>query len=209
MTTRERMQIALTGGTPDITPYVIYPFMIDLADPRWQRLLDAGLGLAHFVYTVEEIEHGVTTETETRTEGGQCIGIMRKTTPVGTIQRVSRGGWRIEEWIKTPADYRVMQWIIEHTELAPHYDTYAEGEALVGDHGITMLECLRTPLMHIQVDYAGPEQFGLDISDEVEELFALYEAKKRLFLDKIRLVAAGPGNIVKLVENLSINLLGA
>ena len=210
MTTRDRLRIALTGGEPDITPLTIYRFMVpDLADARWQRMLDLGLGLSHFTYTVAEVEHGVTTTTTEQREGGHHYTVVRKETPIGTLRRVYRDGWRHEEWLKTPADYRIMHWIIEHTELVPTYANFAVAEDEVGDAGVTMIECLRTPMMHIMVDWAGVEQFGLDIADEVEELYALYAAKRRLFLEKIRLVAQGPGSIVKLVENLSVDLLGA
>jgi len=81
-------------------------------------------------------------------------------------------------------------------------------EEQAGDTGITVVFGGRTPAMSILVDYAGMERFALDVASEVEELFALYEAEKKLFLEWNRLIAAGPGRFVKWNENLTIDMIG-
>jgi hypothetical protein len=124
-----------------------------------------------------------------------------------------RGGWHEEEWVKEPRDYKVAQWIVEHTELRPRYERFAECEAVVGEQGVTVLTgsgnwLHRTPLMKINIDWAGTEQFCLDVALEVPELFALYEALRKQFLEEQRLIAAGPGRYVKWLENLTISMIG-
>ena len=62
--------------------------------------------------------------------------------------------------------------------------------------------------MSINVDWAGTQQFCLDVAMEVPELFDLYEARKKLILEEFRLIAEGPGRFVKIWENLTISMLG-
>jgi len=58
------------------------------------------------------------------------------------------------------------------------------------------------------VDWAGTEQFCMDLALELPELFELYEARKRLFLQETQLIARGPGRFVKWFENLTVGMLG-
>ena len=70
MNTRERLETALNGGTPDVTPYAIYDFIIDRNDPEWQKLLEAGLGVSQHIPVTEYVEHGVENGLDAREDGG-------------------------------------------------------------------------------------------------------------------------------------------
>lgn len=219
MTTRKNLIAALEGDTPERTPLSIYDWNLGaisaaqlaatMREDEWQRLLDQGLGVTSHCEILEAIEHGV--ETTAEAEGGRQV--IRKRTPAGEIRRVMRGGWHEEEWVKEPGDYKVVQWIVEHTELRPRYDRFAEHEDAVGDCGVTVITgsgnwMHRTPLMKINIDWAGTEQFCMDLALEVPELFDLYGALRKQFLEEQRLIAAGPGRYVKWLENLTISMIG-
>ena len=214
MTPREQITTALDGGTPDRTPLAIYDAFVD--DPNsdpWRRLFDRGLGICVNCAVLKSVEHGVKDTSEVRTEGDQCYRIFRKETPAGTLQRVTRNGWHYEDWIKTPRDYKIRQWIVEHTEILPQYDAFEAADAAVGNRGMVALMgagawAARTPAMSINVDWAGTQQFCLDLAQGVEELFDLYEAQKKQFMEMTRLIAEGPGRFVKWPENLTISMLG-
>jgi len=62
--------------------------------------------------------------------------------------------------------------------------------------------------MQILVDWAGTEKFCLDIAEGVEELFGLYQAMEKLFMQETRLIAAGPGPFVRWMENLTVSTMG-
>ena len=171
-------------------------------------MIDQGLGLFEHCGVVGHREHGVENIFEERREGNNHYRIYKKKTPVGTIQQVTLNGWHYEDLIKTPQDYKVMQWIVENTELTTHYDQFEKAEELAGDNGVAILSASRTPAMSINVDWAGTEQFCLDVAMELPELFDLYEARKKLILDEYRLIAEGPGKFVKIWENLTICMLG-
>jgi hypothetical protein len=219
MTTRENLVTALGGGTPERTPLSIYDWIMGaitadelaakMREDDWRRLLDLGLGVTSHCEIVEAVEHGV--ESAIERDGERQV--IRKRTPAGEIRRVMRGGWHEEEWVKKPRDYRIVQWIVEHTELCPRYERFAEHESAVGDHGVTVVTgsgnwLHRTPLMKINIDWAGTEQFCTDVALEVPELFDLYAALKKQFIEEQRLIAAGPGRYVKWLENLTISMLG-
>jgi len=223
MTIRENLITALDGGTPDVTPLSIYDWNMgaitaaDLAarmhSEEWRRLLDLGLGVTSHCEIVEAIEHGVETVVEERREGEVLFASIRKCTPVGEIRKVTRNGWHHEDWIKEPQDYRVVQWIVENTELRLRYERFAEHDSVIGAHGVVVVTgsgnwLHRTPLMKINIDWAGTEQFCMDVAMEVPELFELYAAFKKQFLAEQRLIGSGPGRYVKWLENLTIGMLG-
>jgi hypothetical protein len=212
-TPRDRLTVALEGGVPDITPYSYYSWMRS-SDPEvdrghWERVHDLGLAMCHHCGTVGRIEHGVTNESREEREGRDVYAIYTKSCPAGTLRMVQRNGWHHEDWIKTPQDYATRQWMVENTELVTHYDAFAAADAFAGEQGVAVVTGSRSPLMDINLDWAGTQQFCLDLALGVEELFALYEAEKRLFLEETRLLAAGPGRFVKWFENLTISMIGA
>jgi hypothetical protein len=219
MTTRRNLIAALEGDTPERPPLSIYDWNMGaitaaqlaakMREDDWRQLFDQGLGVTSHCEILEAVEHGV--ETVTENEAGRQI--IRKRTPLGELRKVTRGGWHEEEWVKEPRDYKVAQWIVENTELRPQYERFAEHEATVGEHGVTVVTgsgnwLHRTPLMKINIDWAGTEQFCMDVAMEVPELFALYAALKKQFMEEQRLIAAGPGRYVKWLENLTISMIG-
>jgi hypothetical protein len=219
MTTRDNLIYALNGGTPEQTPLSIYDWFF--THPRfemteWLPLFDQGLGLCLHCSTARRVEHGVKNTVDYQTKGDRRYTIRRKETSVGTLQSVTINSisaprlieWNYEYWIKEPRDYEIWQWIVEHTEVTPEYDEFANVEERAGDYGVIVIGGGRTPAMSIQVDCAGDERFALDVALEVEELFELYEAEKKLFMELNRTIAAGPGRFVKWNENLTINMLG-
>jgi hypothetical protein len=223
MTVRQQLIDALEGGTPQRTPLSAYDWVMGavtgdeleraMQDDAWRRLFDAGLGVRHHCNTVRAIERGVETTVTGQTRDGSVYRTETKTTPVGSISKVTRDGWHHEDWIKTPHDYKVQQWIVEHTELEPDYEAFHRAEEVVGNDGVVAL-CgsrlwqHRTPAMSINVDWAGTGRFCMDVASEVTELHELYEAARKLFLGEQRLLAAGPGRYVVWFENLTVNMLG-
>jgi hypothetical protein len=224
MNKREDLISVLGGGTPHRTPYTVLDWTMQRAissedvlarmnDDDWRRLLDMGLTIRHHCATVRAIEHGVEYTIEAKSEGNDVYCIETKNTPVGSIRKVARNRWHYEDWVKTAHDYKVAQWIVEHTELVPDYEPYERAEQAVGEHGFVCVTghgrwLHRTPLMSINIDYAGTEQFCMDLALEVRELFELHEAQEKLFLEEQRLIAAGPGRYVIWCENLTSSMLG-
>ena len=203
------METALSGGTPDITPLSIYSWMIDdLNAPQWRNLVERGLGLCEHCWVAKRIEHGVEERYIEETRGASKYVTHIKSTPVGEISELYVDGWHTEYWIKSEPDYKIMQWIVENTELVADFDAYEKAEQIVGDNGLAVVTGFRSPAMSINVDWAGTEQFCCDLALEAPELFDLYQAQKKLFIEETQIIASGPGKFVKWLENLTISMLG-
>lgn len=209
MNTRDNMIAVLEGETPDVTPMSAYRmFFRDLDDPDTRRLLDMGLGITDTASYIDHTSPNVEDVTEEKTIDGRVHKTQRWVTPVGTVEQTWIDGWRHEYFIKSPDDYRVMQWFVENIESTGNAERYERRAAELGDRGVVMVGAGRTPAMRILVDWAGPEQFGMDVACEVGELFSLHDALMKLFVEEMKLVAAAPGRYVKLLENLTISMLG-
>ena len=212
MTHRENLITILNGGVPEVTPFSAYEnFLEDMTridDAARQRVVDMGLLTVSHINTVEAIRHGTESTMTERMENGHRITVEEWKTPVGTVAQKWVDGWHTESFVKQPEDYRILQWITEHTELKPWYDAYHRKEEELGERGLPIATGSRTPAMKINVDLAGTEQFCLDVAMEVEELLSLYEAMTKLFRQETEILAAGPGRFVKWFENLTISMIG-
>jgi hypothetical protein len=210
MTTRERLFTALTGGTPDRTPFTFIDRWMgtDMDAPAWRRLMDQGLGVVCDVKCVRAIEHGVRDTHETLIRDGVTCACHTRHTPVGSIHEMHTNGWKTDYFVKEPRDYKVLQWIVEHTELVADYDPQRQADARAGSFGVAPVVGSRSPMLGINVEWTGAEQFALDLAQETPELFELFHARRRLFLEETRLIARGPGDFVKWIENLMASLMG-
>ena len=115
--------------------------------------------------------------------------------------------------MKTAHDYRVLHRAFEDTRYTAAPELFTRAEAELGDNGITLgtlgwAPLRRTPLLQVQIDFAGPEQFALDLADEAPELMDLLELLTELTLDKLREAVKTPAHYIKLWENLAIEMIG-
>ena len=209
MTTRNGIETALLGKTPDKTKLTFYSWMAnDLFSDEWKKLYDLGLGICHHCRVVKEIEHGTEFKTKEVLENGNIYTYVTKKTPIGSVRLVKKNGWVVEHWIKTPQDYKIWTWISQNTELVPDYDSFERAEELVGNLGVAVILASRTPLMQINVDLCGTELFCLDLALDCQELLELYEARKKLFIAETNLIAKGPGQFINWLENLTVSMIG-
>ena len=90
---------------------------------------------------------------------------------------------------------------------------FLASEKAVGDNGITIGHTLgmgngRTPLMVLQVDWVGLEQWSMDLADELPEMMELLAFMNEIKLQEIRQAALTPARQIKLWENLSVQSMG-
>jgi hypothetical protein len=113
-------------------------------------------------------------------------------TPVGTVRTVERITrdldeqglpGRIEEHpLKTPADYKVWEWVVEHTWWDPAYDAYRAYDAEIGDDGLPMVAVGDVPLHDFAQTLAGYEHAFLQMADyprEVDHLLSVMAEVQR------------------------------
>ena len=211
MSNRDDLIAVLEGGKPPRIPLAIYEDFINPQpdDPAWGPLLARGLTPINWPSGVHHIMEG-DIERTVSAEVWQGYPAQRETlrTPVGAIMQLSAQGWTQEYWLKAPADYRVMEYVVRHTRLEPALDLYERAEARFGDRGISLVYAGRSPMQVILVDYAGLEHLAHHLSEGFPELFALAEALLDQLIETCRLIAAGPGPYVSLLENLTAETWG-
>ena len=196
MTNRERILAIMNHQSPDRIPWV----------PRLRMWYDAHkkagtLPARYRNLSVHEIErslgmgnpardgnvHSVRmegVEVTTRHKGGEEITEWR--TPVGSVFRRiavtpeleadSIHGRIVEFPLKGPADYKVWEYVAEHTYYNPTYEAYLDYEKSVGDEGYPLVSAGDVPLHIFLQQLSGYSSAFLQLADypsEVEHLLTV------------------------------------
>lgn len=183
-----------TGGWQPYLKFDATPGLIDL-----HRELNAGFyfGSGYYPYrTVYDDTVRVTEELHGRT--------LRKTieTPVGTLTeaRTYLPQSFVEalsvRQIKSPADLRVLRYVVEHEHYEPDYGVALRRRPLLEGVGITMYVMPRTPAMELMCERGGIEIFvdlWLEARSELEETLQAMEHK---YAEAAAIVVASPVEFV-------------
>jgi len=210
---RARLQRALAGEIVDRPVYVAYDWFVQNRPIDWPSLFEQGLGQIAHADLVQEESPDVEIIETTQEVDGRLRRDVRWITDRGELRESHLGEWRQEFLIKSPADYRIMQRALEGTRHSATSDPFQQAEREIADNGITFghlgwAGIRRTPLLQVQIDFAGPERLAMDLADEVPELMELLDLMTELTLEKVRQAAKGPARYVKLWENLSLEMIG-
>jgi hypothetical protein len=215
METNRKRLIKALNGQPDGTPvYAVYDWFVkNRPAVDWQMLFDLGLGQINHANLIRHEHPNFEIIENTSSQDGKTRRDVRLVTNKGELREWYLGEWRQEHFIKTPEDYRIMKHALEGVMVFADDKPFLESEADIGERGITIgqiqgLGSGRTPLMVLQIDWVGLEQFSMDLAYETPELFELIEVMNKIKLEEIRQAARTPATQVKLWENLSIDTLG-
>ena len=210
---RARLQQALDGEVVQRPVYLAYDWFVQNRPIDWERLFSLGLGqIAHADLVSVERPNVEIVET-TREVDGRVRRDVRWITDRGELHESYLGEWQPEFLVKTPDDYRIIQRALEGTRYTPISEPFYESERRIGDSGITIGQLgwapiRRTPILQVQIDFAGPERAAVDLADEVPQLMELLELMTELTLEKLRQAVKGPARYIKLWENLAIEMIG-
>jgi hypothetical protein len=210
MNLRERIDAFWSGERPDQIPYTIYwnEWRHTAEDPAWPALYANGLGVTWYLRSFATAVRGAELADERYEQAGTPMRRQTWRTPVGEIHAIWESGWNKKYFLETPADYRVMTWIVEHTEITPRYAAYAAEAAALPPWGIAIPELWRTPLQQMLVDFAGLENFCWHLGEYEEEVRRLYAALRCNFRRIVEIVAVGPGRYLSNLENFTADTLG-
>ena len=210
---RGRFQRALAGEIIERPVYAVYDWFVQNRPVDWPSLFAQGLGqIAHADLVRTERPNVEVIET-TQEVDGRVRRDVRWVTDRGELHEWFLGEWQQEFLIKTPADYRIMHRALEGTRYSATSGPFLQAEQQIGDGGITVGQLgwtpiRRTPLLQVQIDFAGPERLAMDLADGVPELMELLELMTELTLEKFREAVKGPAQYIKLWENLAIEMIG-
>jgi len=210
---RGRFERALAGEIIERPGFAVYDWFVQNRPVDWQSLFAQGLGqIAHADLVRTERPNVEVIET-TQEVDGRVRRDVRWVTDRGELHEWFLGEWQQEFLIKTPADYRIMRRALEGTRYSATSGPFLQAEQQIGDGGITVGQLgwtpiRRTPLLQVQIDFAGPERLAMDLADGVPELMELLELMTELTLEKFREAVKGPAQYIKLWENLAIEMIG-
>jgi len=213
MSVRERVAAALRQESLDQIPFTTYRNAAEFGD-EWPRLHTLGLGYSVRVPLVATERPNVTTEYKRYEENGVPYGRSIVRTPVGEASMAWRIGaaygssWIVENYIKTPDDYRTVEFMIRDTIYRPSYEQFHKEVEAVGEDGYVSGNMGYSPLMEMRVNLLGIERFSLDMYDRPDLFFSLYETMRDKEREAYPILADGPADFVIYCGNTSPEILG-
>ena len=205
--------VRLAGEPVEWPVYAVYDWFVKHRPIDWPSLFGLGLGqIMHADLVRVERPHLEIIETRQQVDGREHRTV-RWITDRGELEESYVGEWQQEHLVKTANDYRVLRRAFENTRYTATAESFEQAEAELGDNGITLgvlgwAPLRRTPLLQVQIDFAGPERLALDLADELPELMDLLELLTELTLRKLREAIKTPAHYIKLWENLAIEMIG-
>jgi len=126
-------------------------------------------------------------------------------TPAGTLRASFRNGHPRKHPVENAADLRIYREMWEAARFEPSDDarTAAELEALVGDDGVVVRFWGPSAVPRLLEYDMGMENFYLLLADHPREMADLVDCMHRGFRRAFAILAAGPCDVVILVENTS------
>lgn len=132
-------------------------------------------------------------------------------TPVGTcsiklLWSTNEGPWLAyeqEKLFKSAADYKVIKYILEHTE--PYFNPdYTKERELMGERGIVMTGAgLWSPAQRVMREIMGYAEFYEEMMDNPDEVEEMIEVMTELELKKVKIAAESDIEIINLCANWS------
>lgn len=132
---------------------------------------------------VEEKQDGEARRTFYHTPIGTVSTCFRQTDELAQVGVV---GLEVEHLIKTPQDYAIAEYIIQHTEIVPTYQQYLTYEEEIADDGFPIVPIGQDPMSALSWELIGAEQLYYhlqDCPDQVHHLLGVLNEQAQVILD--------------------------
>ena len=214
MNIRERLVAALNWEEPDQVPLTIYDWMLPRGSTE-RSLREAGVGLI-MRPPAHRVEHReVTFLSKEYWESGRKY--IRKTihTPLGEISQVlepesayDTSFWIKEHFIKTPEDYRIMEFYINDAVYHDNYDYLREAVRRIGADGIVYVRIAKSPVQEMLYQMMGLERFSIDFHERRDLFDALHAVMQKRYEELFDLAAGAPVEILLFGDNITSDVVG-
>ena len=215
MTVRERVLAAMFEGSPDQVPLTVYEMLFPRGIyERKIRELGCGLVLRPPAHTIEH--RNVEIISKEYWENGRKR--IRRTihTPVGDvwqtlepdIQAYEENTWLKEHFIKSPADYPIMEYYFNDMVFHPNFSYLEELIRRIGDDGLVYVRISKTPIQEMLYQMLGMLQFSMDYYDHRDLFDSLHNVVLKRYRELFAIACDSPVEILLLADNITSDVVG-
>jgi hypothetical protein len=220
MTRRERILAASQRRPADRFPFFHYWRHSQMGWAE-RECRNRGMGMNWLRPPYVERLHGVQVAESRGLLDGRPVLHRTYTTPLGSISEhefreagvgqwkanrswKSHTPWIVERLLKGPDDYRVLKYILEHTEYLPDYFPIEQAMEWLGDEGVVLANLPHSPMQMLMINWVGSEGGRFfyhlaDFPDLVEELFqAISKSREPMY----EIAAKSPAPVVLCGDNV-------
>ena len=193
---REEIELTLAGGAPDIVPFTFYDHIFPPGfDPAPLQARGMAICARRMVYR-KVFPNVKMTKFE---EGSGRIRTVYET-PLGTLTALHRVAalalTPLEHPIKKRDDYRIAKFIARDACYEPEYESFSAAIIKLGTAGKVIAETCYEPLLEIEVNWLGQEQFCYELADNLDAVMELHAALAGNHQRMYDVVAASPADYV-------------
>lgn len=106
-------------------------------------------------------------------------------------------------YISDSEDYRVLRKIIENTQLKSNEKKFKNAVTTLGEDGVVLGRIDRTPYQKTMIEFAGTEQFLMDLYSEEPELLKLMDMLAERWKEEFRMAVQSEAEFIWLPENVT------
>ena len=133
-------------------------------------------------------------------------------TPVGSLRAVARkgtqgsGNYHTEYPVKSPADMKIMAYVLEHTRFSFHRRAFEKAEKAFGHRGIVQTYYPRAPFQRLIITYMGFENTVYALTDYRSETEDFMKAIESWDDAMYEVILNSPLEILNFGENIDANI---
>jgi hypothetical protein len=210
---RQDILAALRGRAPRRVPWTIHHELLPRGSLE-RRLRDQGLAIAE--KGVRPYQEGYSRVSLEERSGwqGEVRRILRTWhTPLGDLHSRLRLGpdgslWTEEFPLKSPADFRLLEYISEDTEYRENNKAVAAAQQGLGEDGVVLCRMMRSPLQRLLAEWMGTVGVSYALVDAPQPLERLLDRLAAKDEEAFRIAARSPAEIVWSAENLTADVTG-
>jgi hypothetical protein len=168
-----------------------------------------------------EKRHGVEVEERRMVVSGRAVIRRTFSTPVGSIyedelREPGTGQWKLtrswkghQPWttqrlIKAPEDYKVLTYIVEHTEYVADYSPIEQAMDWLGEDGVVLDNLPHSPMQMLMIHWLGSEggRFFYHLADYPDLVEELYQAVSKSRDPLFEIAAKSPAPVALCGDNI-------
>jgi hypothetical protein len=224
MTIRERIMAVYKHQLPDQIPVSIYARYLPRGSTE-RTVRDLGLGILDNIplttllappwhtHTgfISEVQ-GADFDIRFTWENGQKYETRFYHTPLGTLtQRLRQDPTYGSDWIEkfylnSREDYKILQYIVEHTILRRNEGTFLAKQEDMGEDGIVLGRVDRCPFQKLLIELAGPERFLVDLYTDPGPALELLAGMEKRMDEVFEVVCESAAGVIWQPDNVSCDL---